>query len=210
MKIKKIAALCSRAGTFRLYDKVDQVGVVTQWLGDGNAIYPLLGAPMLDENSLCAVFDITEKKKENLSILHEEMPQTVNTNDMFRGDFHMDTGRVSICYDGATILPLRAKDGIVFIQEKYLEPLEDEGDLLELYERKFPNGEPYVAVKAGMMLRAIICTYKVNGEFASLLETIAHGCRKGLEKNSPKTDETQESFFRQAKSEETARESEEG
>ena len=65
MKIKKIAALCSREGVFHLASKTDREGVVTQWLGDGGAFYPLLGAPVLDEAGLCTMFDITGKKRDS-------------------------------------------------------------------------------------------------------------------------------------------------
>ena len=39
MKIKKIVALCSRAGTFRLYNKMDGEGVITQWLWNRKTLY---------------------------------------------------------------------------------------------------------------------------------------------------------------------------
>lgn len=35
MKLKKVAALCSSANAFCLFDRVTGDGVVTQWLGDG-------------------------------------------------------------------------------------------------------------------------------------------------------------------------------
>ena len=55
MKLKKVVALCNKAKGFRLFDKIDSTGEITQWLGDGYAIYPLNGLPILDEETLCAV-----------------------------------------------------------------------------------------------------------------------------------------------------------
>ena len=68
MKLKKVVALCNKAKGFRLFDKLDSTGEITQWLGDGYAIYPLIGLPILDEETLCAVFDISEKQRENIVV----------------------------------------------------------------------------------------------------------------------------------------------
>ena len=59
MKLKKVLSICKTNGLYYLYDRIDRSGEITQWLGDGYAIYPLDGLPILDEESFCAVFDIT-------------------------------------------------------------------------------------------------------------------------------------------------------
>ena len=75
MKMKKLVALCKRTGIFRLFDKIGEGGeLLGQWMGDGYAAYPLNGIPVLDEETLCAVFDITEKQREKFSIRRVEMP----------------------------------------------------------------------------------------------------------------------------------------
>lgn len=51
MKLKKVAALCSSANAFCLFDRIDGDGVVTQWLGDGCCAFPLHGLPVLSERS---------------------------------------------------------------------------------------------------------------------------------------------------------------
>ena len=80
MKLKKVVALCNKAKGFRLFDKLDSTGEITQWLGDGYAIYPLIGLPILDEETLCAVFDISEKQRENIVVRRSEMPEAVNVD----------------------------------------------------------------------------------------------------------------------------------
>lgn len=180
MKIKKIAAICNQEGVFRLYNHTDNDGVVTQWLGSNSAIYQLPGLPMLDEDSLCAMFDIPKKKREKLSILCVKMPEIINTEDITR-EYLLDATKLSICYQGTTLLPLRTEKGTIFIQEKLLEPLGDENDFLELYCRETPQGFPYVAVKEGMLLRAIILPFEIfeiNVDIAQQLESIAQGHRK--------------------------------
>lgn len=59
MKLKKVLSICKTNGLYYLYDRIDRSGEITQWLGDACALYPLDGLPILDEESFCAVFDIT-------------------------------------------------------------------------------------------------------------------------------------------------------
>lgn len=206
MKIKKIAALCSRAGTFRLYNKMDREGVITQWLGTGNALYPLNGLPLLDEESLCAMFDIPEKKREKLVILCEDMPEIIDVADKDPKETLLEEKEMTIGYNGMQIIPLRTKDGIIFIGEQFLEPLADEIDLLNLYERKTPKGVSYVAVKAGMMLRGIIAPYDVvtDKKFITQLELLLIDSKRELEKitisscSTADQDDGQQSIFEDA------------
>ena len=64
MKLKKVAALCSANRAFILFDENRKGGEIRQWLGDGYSIYLLSGLPLLDENNVCAMFDIPEKKRK--------------------------------------------------------------------------------------------------------------------------------------------------
>ena len=182
MKIKRIAAICSRAGIFQLWNKIDGEGVVSQWLGDGNAIYPLNGLPLLDKDSLCAMFDIPEKKREKLIIQCEDMPEAIDTADSDPLEILLEGKEMTIGYEGRQMIPLQTKDGVIFIGEQYLEPLADEMDLLSLYERKTPKGAHYVAVKAGMMLRGIIVPYNVvtDKKFIKRLELLLNDSKREL------------------------------
>ena len=206
MKIKKIAVLCSRAGTFRLYNKMDGEGVITQWLGTGNALYPLNGLPLLDEESLCAMFDIPEKKREKLVILCEDMSEIIDVADKDPKETLLEEKEMTIGYNGMQMIPLRTKDGIIFIGEQFLEPLADEIDFLNLYERKTPKGVSYVAVKAGMMLRGIIAPYDVvtDKKFITQLELLLIDSKRELEKltisncSTADQDDGQQSIFEDA------------
>ena len=66
MKLKKVAALCSSANAFCLFDRVDGDGVVTQWLGDGCCAFPLHGLPVLSEPELYRMFDVSEEAGQDL------------------------------------------------------------------------------------------------------------------------------------------------
>ncbi len=55
-------------------------------VGDGYALYPLDGLPILDEESFCAVFDITGKQREKILFRHERLPEHLNVEDVAAGD----------------------------------------------------------------------------------------------------------------------------
>lgn len=86
MKLKKVLSICKTNGLYYLYDRIDRSGEITQWLGDGYAIYPLDGLPILDEESFCAVFDITGKQREKILFRHERLPEHLNVEDVAAGD----------------------------------------------------------------------------------------------------------------------------
>lgn len=86
MKLKKVLSICKANGLYYLYDRIDRSGEITQWLGDGYALYPLDGLPILDEESFCAVFDITGKQREKILFRHERLPEHLNVEDVAAGD----------------------------------------------------------------------------------------------------------------------------
>ena len=70
----------------------------------------------------------------------------------------------------------------MFIQSRYLSPVSDVLDVLELYERFTPSGTPYIVAKAGFMLQAVIMPYDViNAGFVERLQRLARDCAFALE-----------------------------
>ena len=66
MKLKKVASLCGKTKMFCLYDRAERDDVVSQWLGDGYAIYPITGLPYMDEENIYSMFDISAKQQEKI------------------------------------------------------------------------------------------------------------------------------------------------
>jgi len=57
----------------------------------------------------------------------------------------------------------------------------------------YPDGPPYVVVKAGMILRGIILPYKaVNTKFVTQLETLLMDCRMEIAKEPAEGSEGEE------------------
>lgn len=179
MKLKKVAALCNSVSIYRLYDELDgNTGAVRQWLGDAGAIYPLDGLPLLSEQELYRMFDVPEKKQGKSYFGKEVLPEGLDVNDWCAGEQLAEDMDVTITYNGTALLPLRYAGGILYIQSKYMSPLEDQADFLQLFVRRMPNGTPYVAAKAGMLITGVIFPYlHTNGALCDCLSEIAEKTR---------------------------------
>ena len=73
--------------------------------------------------------------------------------------------------------PIRTTRGLVFIESRYLSPVADVLDVLELYERRTAEGAPYIVAKAGFLLQAVIMPYDViNQQFVESLQGLTRDC----------------------------------
>ena len=156
MKLKKVLSICKTNGLYYLYDRIDRSGEITQWLGDGYALYPLDGLPILDEESFCAVFDITGKQREKILFRHERLPEHLNVEDVAACDKLVREYETTFINGGLRLKPLKTNNGVTFIRSLYLSPLEDVIDMVQFYERTTPDGGSYIVAKAGFLTAAVI------------------------------------------------------
>lgn len=184
MKLKKVAALCAKQGAFYLFDELGEGGeLIRQWLGDGRSAYPLSGLPVLYEENLCAMFDITEKKQKKCFFTRKPMPESLDVADYTSGELALNDEWPTVEHNGYAIKPLSASDDMLFIQTAYLAPLEDMADYLRFYERVDNTGQKYIVAKNGMEIAAIIMpldTIKLG--FVEKLEALAYKCRVAVER----------------------------
>lgn len=183
MKLKKVASLCSKANIFCLYDREESDDRVSQWLGDMGAIYPITGLPYMDEENIYSMFDIPAKKQEKITFRHQRAPEEFNLSDTDPTERRISEENLSVVYDGGVLKQLQTRNGITFIQRGYLAPLEDVADMVQLYERRTPQGATYIVAKTGLFLAAVIMPYNViNERFVHQLSTLARECSCALEK----------------------------
>ena len=153
MKIKAVAALCSKVKQIMLYHEAGR-----QWAGDGMSAYLLPEAMgTLSTGALTAIFDIPTEKAADMLIRDTHMPTVYDTEDEGEEEEELRFDLASsITYNGTEFLPLMTQDGrIYFIKIKYLRPITDcEG--LRMSLRRTDGGRPYIAAKDGMFLVAII------------------------------------------------------
>ena len=187
MKIKKLASLCAANKWVRVYDRqlMDQSGEpcgVVQWIGDGNAAYLLDGLPYLTDAQVLTLFDVPEKKRDDYSIETLPPPAGVNFCDMDEHEQVVMPEKVALVYGGATLLPVHTSRGLRFYRDEYLGPLADERESLEMYERIDADGRVYFALKAGMLIRAIVLPVQVVTQpFVEMVEGLAVSCRAVVE-----------------------------
>jgi hypothetical protein len=60
---------------------------------------------------------------------------------------------IGIILHGAVYFPLKSREGVLFVDKKYLSPFEE---IPVLYERWTPGGAPYIVAKRGMLIEGII------------------------------------------------------
>lgn len=78
--------------------------------------------------------------------------------------------------------PLQTRRGLVFIESRYLSPVSDVLDVLELYERVTPFGAPYIVAKAGFLLQAVIMPCDViSAQFVQRLQELTRQCAVSLD-----------------------------
>lgn len=157
MKLKKVASLCSKANIFCLYDREESDDRVSQWLGEMGAIYPITGLPYMDEENIYSMFDIPAKKQEKITFRHQRAPEEFNLSDTDPTERRISEENLSVVYDGGVLKPLQTRNGITFIQSRYLAPLEDVADMVQLYERRTPQGATYIVAKTGFSFRRSSC-----------------------------------------------------
>jgi hypothetical protein len=184
MKLKKVLSICKTNGLYYLYDRIDRSGEITQWLGDACALYPLDGLPILDEESFCAVFDITGKQREKILFRHERLPEHLNVEDVAAGDKLVREYETTFINGGLRLKPLKTNNGVMFIRSLYLSPLEDVIDMVQFYERTTPQGGSYIVAKAGFLTAAVIMPYAISKKFADELEELSYQCRHFLNTRS--------------------------
>ena len=181
MKFKSIAQICKKSKTAVLCDHSEGENNVSQWVGDGCAIYPIYCLPYLEENNVYTIFDVPKKQWDGWDFKHIEMPKVYCIDDVIKDEYKVEYEGMSITYLGRMLRPLRTQNGLVFIESKYLAPLADVLDVLELYERKTLGGQTYIAAKAGFILQALIMPYDViSKDFVKRLDELTLQCTAAL------------------------------
>mgnify|MGYP000841031953 CR=1 FL=1 len=196
MKIKSIAAICKKNKNIAIFERYSDDGdILTQYIGDGSAVYPVVGLPQLDKESLLTIFDVPEKQREDWFVQVAGIPSEISFEDMDANEKPVEREAISIAYSGKTLKPLQTRRGLVFIESRYLSPVADVLDVLELYERRTAEGAPYIVAKAGFLLQAVIMPYDViNQQFVESLQDLTRECEFSLSEKERREREARDRF----------------
>lgn len=153
-----------------------------QYIGDGTAFYQVNDLPHLDKESILTIFDISEKQRGKWLVKVGEIPEGIDFSDVAEGEQIIKQLDPAIVYNEKILLPLQTQNGILFINSKYLSPLSDVMDALNLFERETKARQVYIVAKVGLMLKAIIFPIEVaTTKFVEKLEELARECAFSLE-----------------------------
>jgi len=168
MKLKTIAKLAKDEKHINLYDKTDKLGVVTQWAYVHGALYPINGGvPYMDEIALCELLDIADKQRDAWTInCSAQMPDTVPAGDIDEDELPAEALPLTVGYADMILRPVRCRETLLLVQDKYLAAVRQEQRSVELFVRQMHDGTRVVAIKTGLLLQGIVLP--VSAEIARL------------------------------------------
>lgn len=175
MKIRKIIDICVKSGNVELRRAPE-----CQWVGNGGAYYAFYNLPMLTCENAPTLFDIPQEKASMVRAIHDSPTILYDVYDD-EAPVERDMTASRYCPDG--LVPFSGKNGLIFIQQKYLTPFKDD-DRVFYFERR-----GCIAVKVGMTLCAVIAPYKViNAEYLDGLAEYLEECKRTAEGPEPRED----------------------
>lgn len=159
MRMKAISKLCRRSKRAVLYNQADGSGeIVRQYIGDDASIYPLDGLPLLDTENIPVLLGIEKKDKEKWIIRQQMIPEGISLKDYEPGEIQLEYCGITIdC--GKKVTAMRAGQGVVWMDEAYLDPVEAENGMLMLFFRSTGSGSRYIVVKRGLELAGLVFPY---------------------------------------------------
>ena len=175
MKLKAIEKICKAAKTVILWPTED--GRV--FAGNGGAFYLLPDAlSKIPARDMLDVFDVPADKQSDWSA--RECEPNERGEKMFADGGVAEKGvepvemTLGIC--GDVLQPIGNAFEMHLIDEIYLKPLEDESGIR--YFLRHAGDTPYIAVKSGMLLHAVIVTKKIAQKVCTrMVQTITEAAR---------------------------------
>ena len=172
MRFSKIAALAKREKTAIQMSATDAV----QWLSTGAPVYMLERMPPLQADTALTVMGIPEDKKDAwLSVIREDKGGLLENDAPGEEEVTADNAGISVIYGGKLLMPIYTMMGMVWIDVELLAPTDrKEAGYRRFFIRELKNGGRAVAVKEGMILKAVIMECRVEGnDLADALETLS-------------------------------------
>ncbi len=195
MKFKVIGNICKKKKTAIIFDRVtvNSAGmeVCQQYISDGSAIYPVIGLPHINEETLLTMRDIPEKQRDSWTVRTLPVPDCIDFRDTIAVDSQVRETDFVLYQNQSKLRAIETSRGIVFIDLGYLAPLVDSFDVMQMYERINDAGQLYIVVTAGLWLQAIIFPCKIiDKDFIEKLDYILNECEISLKwQNSAKEED---------------------
>ena len=177
MKLSQIAALCKKRKAAYLFQKTNENGVYEQWIGDEVSAYLLTGMPALDEESLYTLFEIPESQRDSWRVFVDSVPSRMNFDDSDPAEYKGTPLKFSIGYAGQKLSAISYLRGMLLYNLDYLRPLRRIEDVAEPYIRTMADGTPYIVIKTGLLIRAVILPMIPEDAMIESLRDLANGLK---------------------------------
>lgn len=196
MKIKSIATLCKNVERIHIID-ITEDEEIRQWIGDGHAMYPIIGLPYIYKEAVHTMFELSEKQKNTFAFFKGAPLSSINFDDTDYSEKRVESESISIATGKRILKPVMTSKGVRFFDAKYLAPLTEIYSTMDLFERTTPDGQVYFAAKSGFLTYGIIMPYDIIDErFVETMELIAKQSRKELIRKESKNAKAAESLER--------------
>lgn len=174
MKISKIAQLCKKEKTVAMYR--EERGL---WVGDGTCMYLLPEFCDISMEGLALAFGISAQSEKVRFYRLEDVKKSYDLKDMTdMGESVCEPLDIGLWLGEDKVRPYKTEAGILFMNSAKLAPVKEELENGEIYLRYEKSGQPYFAVKYGMMLCAIIMPRKLLSDgFIKSLDDLRDMCR---------------------------------
>lgn len=178
MKLKSLAKVCGSNRTIAISAFTqEEDGLLTQYIGNGHALYAVRGMPQLDKNALLTMFDVKEKEKAKWYTPEGVYTESFDLADTTAEEKPLSWNLPCVHMHGAVMMPLETEEGdLYFIDRMYLQPVNESEDMLGLFLRRTEEGAPYIVAKDGYMFQAVIMPVIVGEDFADELKRLWAGC----------------------------------
>ena len=191
MKIKKLESLIKKSKSVAI---VEDGGAF--WLGNEQAMFPTYFEHM-DFNTLMTMFDLDEEKRESITEVASALIARADTSDECVGEKLLNKIPMRLTW-GKPLLGLNesmsAKE-IFFIDERLLEPVRDVKDGVELYLRRDRIGQPYIAIKSGMLLIGLIEPERIDEMMLQQLKMLYDLSSDAFKKQPDAPEDPQERLY---------------
>ncbi|GEM_PF-1899997 len=168
MLLKHIEALCKSSKIINILE----TDTGQQWISDGYACYPLLKMPKVNEKTVMTILNIPEEKANKFTCTVKLMNEEYDIEDYGTEEKEITKTWAHL----KNMQALKTSEGITFIHERYLKPLQDT-DYLEFFERKTEAGQIYIVAKDGLFINGLIMpSTMVNEGFVRNMREFAEQC----------------------------------
>lgn len=193
MKLKAIEKICKATKTVFIWTTDDG----RKFIGDGSAFYLLPDGLAMPAAGMLDVFDVALDKRGDWTTADHAVDCRGQElfADVGEAEEAAEPIELTLGINGEVLRPVGNAFQTILVNEAYFKPLEDERQTLRFFLRRNLAGTPYVAVKAGLLLRAMFTPVRLGAKLCGMVsDTAARLERTREEYRGGNEDETGQSF----------------